>query len=105
MRAKIAVWTNREIVSSIMKTIMVTLETLALTDLLAYIEGQTLFKFAIKLSNLIEYHQTSTVKDNPQLSESQGPGTSKLYWRYFEHNKVDRNESKIQQTKIVVTKI
>ena len=53
MRAKIAVWTNREIVSSIMKTIMVTLETLALTDLLAYIEGQTLFKFAFKLSNLI----------------------------------------------------
>ena len=49
MRAKIAVWTNREIVSSIMKTIMVTLETLALTDLLTYIEGQTLFKFANKL--------------------------------------------------------
>ena len=53
MRAKIAVWTNREIVSSIMKTIMVTLETLALTNLLTYFEGQTLFKFAFKLSNLI----------------------------------------------------
>ena len=53
MRAKIAVWTNREIVSSIMKTIMVTLETLALTNLLTYFEGQALFKFEFKLSNLI----------------------------------------------------
>ena len=34
------------------------------------------------------------MKDNPQLSEPQGPGTSKLDWRYFENTKVDRNELK-----------
>ena len=33
-----------------------------------------------------------TVKDNPQLIDLKGPGTSKWDWRYFEHNKVDRNE-------------
>ena len=32
------------------------------------------------------------MKDTPQLSDFKGPGTSKLDWRYFEHNKVDRNE-------------
>ena len=35
------------------------------------------------------------MKDNPQLSEPQGPGSSKLDWRYFEHNKDDRNELQI----------
>ena len=39
----------------------------------------------------------STVKDNPQLSDLKGPGTSKLDWRYFEHNKVDRNELQIRK--------
>ena len=39
----------------------------------------------------------TTVKDNPQLSEPQGPGTSKLDWRYFEHNKVDRNELQVRK--------
>ena len=31
---------------------------------------------------------------NPLTSPSdlKGPGTSKLDWRYFEHNKIDRNE-------------
>ena len=30
------------------------------------------------------------------LSDSQGPGTSKLDWRYLEHNKIDRNELQIR---------
>ena len=29
---------------------------------------------------------------NPTLSDLQGPVTSKLDWRYLEHNKIDRNE-------------
>ena len=37
------------------------------------------------------------MKDNPQLSEPQGPGTSKLDWRYFENNKVDRNELQVRK--------
>ena len=37
------------------------------------------------------------MKDTPQLSEPQGPGTSNLDWRYFEHNKVDRNELHIRK--------
>ena len=37
-----------------------------------------------------------TVKDNPILSDLKGPGTSKLEWRYFEHNKVDRNELQVR---------
>ena len=40
----------------------------------------------------------NTVKDNPQLSEPQGPGTSKLDWRYFEHNKIDRNELQVRKS-------
>ena len=39
--------------------------------------------------------QASTVKVNPQLSDLKGPRTSKLDWRYFEHNKDDRNELQI----------
>jgi hypothetical protein len=39
----------------------------------------------------------NTVKDNPQISDLKGPGTSKLDWRYFEHNKVDRNELHIHK--------
>ena len=39
---------------------------------------------------------TSTVGINPRLSEPQGPGTSKLDWRYLEHNKIDRNELQIR---------
>ena len=37
-----------------------------------------------------------TVKDNPQLSDLKGPGTSKLDWRYFEYNKIDRNELQVR---------
>ena len=43
-------------------------------------------------------HCISTVSDlyrltpNYSPSDLKGPGTSKLDWRYFEHNKVDRNE-------------
>ena len=38
------------------------------------------------------------MKDNPQLSDLKGPGYSKLDWRYFEHNKVDRNELQVRKT-------
>ena len=38
----------------------------------------------------------NTVKDTPQLSDLKGPGTSKLDWRYLEHNKIDRNELQIR---------
>ena len=37
-----------------------------------------------------------TVKDTPQLSDLKGPGTSKLDWRYFEYNKIDRNELQVR---------
>ena len=33
---------------------------------------------------------------NPILSDLKGPGTSKLDWRYLEHNKNDRNELQIR---------
>ena len=29
---------------------------------------------------------------NPILSDFKGPESSKLDWRYLEHNKIDRNE-------------
>ena len=41
------------------------------------------------------YRLPTTVKDTPQLIEPQGLGTSKLDWRYFEHNKIDRNELQV----------
>ena len=41
---------------------------------------------------------TITMKDNPQLSKPQEPGTSKLDWRYFEHNKVDSNELQVRKS-------
>mgnify|MGYP001177670230 CR=1 FL=1 len=40
----------------------------------------------------------NTVGINPRLSEPQGPGTSKLDWRYFEDNKVDRNELQVRKS-------
>ena len=33
---------------------------------------------------------------NPRLSDLKVPGTSKLDWRYLEHNKIDRNELQIR---------
>ena len=33
---------------------------------------------------------------NPRLSDLKGPGTSKLDWRYLEHDKIDRNELQIR---------
>ena len=33
---------------------------------------------------------------NPTLSDLQGPGTSKLDWRYLEHYKIDRNVFQIR---------
>ena len=38
------------------------------------------------------------MKDNPQLSEPQRPGTSKLDWRHLEHNKIDRNELQVRKS-------
>ena len=40
--------------------------------------------------------QINTVGINPRLSDLKGPGTSKLDWRYLEHNKIDRNELQIR---------
>ena len=40
--------------------------------------------------------ETNTVGINPRLSDLKGPGTSKLDWRYLEHNKIDRNELQIR---------
>ena len=34
---------------------------------------------------------------NPTLSDLKGPGTSKLKWRYFGHNKIDRNDLHIRK--------
>ena len=34
---------------------------------------------------------------NPTLSDLKGPGTSKLEWREFGHNKIDRNELQIRK--------
>ena len=33
---------------------------------------------------------------NPRLIDPRGPGTSKLDWRYLEHNGIDRNELQIR---------
>ena len=38
----------------------------------------------------------TTVGINPRLSDLRGPRTSKLVWRYLEHNKIDRNELQIR---------
>ena len=46
-------------------------------------------------SFFLKWLSCSTVKDKSQLSDHKGPGTLKLDWRYFEHNKVDRNELQI----------
>ena len=37
-----------------------------------------------------------TVETNPVLSDLKGLGTSKLDWRYFEYNKIDRNELQVR---------
>ena len=45
----------------------------------------------------------NTVGINPRLSDLKGPGTSKLDWRYLEHNTIDRirtNSQKGTETKI-----
>ena len=33
---------------------------------------------------------------NPRLSDLKEPGTSKLDWRYLDHDKIDRNELQIR---------
>ena len=40
--------------------------------------------------------RNSTVRINPRLSDLKGPETSKLDWRYLEHNKIDRHELQIR---------
>ena len=54
-----------------------------------------IFKFLVPNFCLLAKYVPTTVKDNPRLSELKGQGTSKLEWRYFEHNKVDRNELQV----------
>jgi hypothetical protein len=39
----------------------------------------------------------TTVVINPILSDLNAPQTSKLGWRYFEANKIDRNELQIHK--------
>ena len=39
---------------------------------------------------------SNTVGINPTLSDPKVPGTSKLDWRYLEHDKIDRNELQIR---------
>ena len=39
------------------------------------------------------------MKDNLQISDLKGPGTSKLDWMYFEHNKVDNVRSEKKYSK------
>ena len=41
--------------------------------------------------------QPNTVGINPILSALKEPGTSKLEWRYFGHNKIVRNELQIRK--------
>ena len=43
------------------------------------------------------YNPITIEKDNPQLRDFKGPVTSKLEWKYIEHNKVDRNELQIRK--------
>ena len=38
----------------------------------------------------------STVGINPRLSDLKGPGTSKLDWRYLDHDEIDRNKLQIR---------
>ena len=37
---------------------------------------------------------------NPTLSDSHGPGTSKLDWSYLEHDKISTNSEKGTETKM-----
>ena len=48
------------------------------------------------LTGLLKPIPFSTVGINPILRDLQGPGTSKLDWRYLEHNRIDRNELQIR---------
>jgi hypothetical protein len=41
-------------------------------------------------------YTTITVGINPRLIEPHTPRTSKLGWRYFEANKIDRNQLQIR---------
>ena len=45
--------------------------------------------------NSVTLCQISTVGINPILSDLNTPRTSKLAWRYFEANKIDKNELQI----------
>ena len=44
----------------------------------------------------VDIGQNTTVGINPIISEPQGPGTSRLDWRYLEHYKIDRYELQIR---------
>ena len=44
----------------------------------------------------VAYWHHNTVGINPRLSDLMEPWTSKLNWRYLEHNKIDRNELQIR---------
>ena len=52
--------------------------------------------FCYLLSEYNKNLNSNTVGINPRLSDLKGPGTSKLDWRYLEHNKIERNEPQIR---------
>ena len=54
------------------------------------------FKYVCTVGGIVGSECCSTVGINPRLSDLKGPGTSKLDWRYLEHNKIDRNELQIR---------
>ena len=43
------------------------------------------------------FRLATTVRNNPILGDLNTTGTSKLDWRHFEHNKIDRNELQIHK--------
>ena len=55
-------------------------------------------KVLIEKGNKSSLAQCQICIGNPPTSPSdlKGPGTSKLDWRYLEHNKIDRNELQIR---------
>ena len=55
-----------------------------------------LYALSLKKKAASQYH--SSVEVNPVLSDLNTPGTSKLDWRYFERNKVDRNELQVRKS-------
>ena len=54
-----------------------------------------IINYYLKLHNLTQC-QICVGYPLTSQSEPQGPGTSKLDWRYFDHHKIDRNELQVR---------